>query len=145
MDLFKWTKNLKPIFPNIAEKFLGKKIDEQVLVTEEVATIPSVNITDKRKVFEVSVAIPGLERKDIKLEIHDNCLDISSEKQYENEENNGQWMRREFGYATFQRRFQLPGNADPDHVNASLKNGVLNVKIGKKKELESTKKAIEIN
>ena len=145
MDLFKWTKNLKPKFPNMAEKFFGKKIDEQVSVTEEVATIPSVNITDKNKVFEVSVAIPGLERKDIKLEIRDDCLVISSEKQYENEEHGSKWMRREFGYATFQRMFRLPENAAPDRVDASMKNGVLKVKIEKRKGYETKKKAIAIN
>ena len=49
MDLFKWTKNLKPKFPNVVEKFFGKKIDDQISDTEAIASVPSVNISDKGK------------------------------------------------------------------------------------------------
>ena len=52
MDLFKWTKSLKPKFPNVVEKFFGKKIDDQVSDTEVIASVPSVNISDKGKTFE---------------------------------------------------------------------------------------------
>ena len=144
MDLFKWTNNLKPKFPNVIEKFFGRKIDDQANATEAVATIPSVNITDKNKAFEVSVAVPGLDKKDVKLEVKDQCLIISSEKQYEKEENEGNWMRREFGYTSFQRMFQLPYNADPDHIDASMKNGVLKIKVGKLKGYEASKKMISV-
>lgn len=35
MDLIKWTKNIKPKFPNVVEKFFGKKIDDQASGSEE--------------------------------------------------------------------------------------------------------------
>lgn len=145
MDLFKWTKNLKPNFPNVVEKFFGKRIDDQVSSSEEIATIPAVNISNKNKAFEVSVAVPGLDKKDIKLEVRDNCLIISSEKQYQKEENEGQWIRKEYGYSSFQRMFQLPDNSDPERIEASMKNGILRIKVGKLKGLESKTKAIEVN
>lgn len=144
MDLFKWKKNLKPKFPNLVERFLGNKIDEHASSAEEIATIPSVNIADKNNAFEVSVAVPGLEKNDIKLEIQDQCLVISSEKQYTNEEKEGRWMRREFGYASFQRMFQLPEDADPERIDASMKNGMLTVKVGKRKGAEAKTKVIEV-
>ena len=144
MDLIKWTKNIKPKFPNVVEKFFGKKIDDQVSGSEEIASVPTVNINDKGKTFEVSLAAPGMDKKDIKLEVKDNCLVVSSEKQYEKEENEGNWMRREYGYASFQRMFQLPENADPEYIDASMKNGVLKIKVGKIKGKEENKKAIEI-
>ena len=53
-------------------------------------------------------------------------------------------MRREYGYASFQRMFQLPENANPDEIDASMKNGVLKIKVGKVKGQETSKKAIEI-
>lgn len=145
MDLFKWTKNLKPKFPNVIEKFFGRKIDGQASASEAIATVPSVNITDKNKAFEVSVAVPGLDKKDVKLEVKGHCLIISSEKQYEKEENEGNWMRREFGYASFQRMFQIPENADPDQIDASMKNGILKIKVGKLKGHEPNNKAIAVN
>ncbi|CAN5183397.1 hypothetical protein BH23BAC1_BH23BAC1_45380 [soil metagenome] len=140
MKLFKWMKNLKPKIPNVMESFLVKKNDE-VHNSEEVATVPSVNIVDKEKAFEVSVAVPGLDKEDIKIEVNNDCMIISSEKQYENEEKEGNWLRREYGYASFQRMFQLPEHADPELIDANMKNGVLKVKVGKKKGIQSKKEA----
>lgn len=144
MDLFKWTKNLKPNFPNVVEKFFGRKIDDQASSTEAIATVPSVNITERNKAFEVSLAVPGIDKKDINLEVRDDCLIISSEKQYEKEENEDHWMRKEFGYASFQRMFQLPDSADPERIDAHMKNGVLRIKVGKRKENEIKPKNIEV-
>lgn len=144
MDLFKWTKNIKPKFPNVIEKFFGRKINDGTTRNESIATVPAVNITDKNKAFEVTVAVPGLDKKDVKLEVKEQCLIISSEKQYEKEDNEGNWMRREFGYASFQRMFQLPDYADPDHIDASMKNGVLKIKVGKRIGYEANKKMISV-
>merc|ERR1712146_98284 len=139
MDLFKWTKNIKPKFPNIVENFFGKKIDDEVKDVEAVATVPSVNIEDKKKSFEVSLALPGVDKKDVNIEIVDDKLVISSEKQYEKEESQGNWMRKEFGYASFQRVFQLPENSNPDEIKASMNNGLLKITVGKHKEGNPTK------
>jgi HSP20 family protein len=144
MDLFKWTKNIKPKFPNIVENFFGKKIDDEVKDVEAVATVPSVNIEDKKKAFEVSLALPGVDKKDVNIEIVDDKLVISSEKQYQNEESDGNWMRKEYGYASFQRIFQLPENSNPDKIDASMKKGVLKISVGKLKEGSPTKKKIEL-
>ncbi len=144
MDLLKWTKNLKPKFPAIIEKFWGKVIGKEVKENEEVGLVPSVNISEEQKAYEVSVAVPGLDKKDIKIEVQDGYLRIYSEKQYQNEEREKNWLRREFGYACFQRIFQIPESADPDKVEASLKNGVLSIKIAKKKGYESSVKKIAV-
>lgn len=145
MKLFKWNiSDIKPKFPNVMEKFFGKKITDDTSYNEEVATVPSVNIADVNKAFEVSVALPGLDKKDVKIEIKNDCLIISSEKKYEKEEKNKNWMRREYGYASFQRMFQLPESADQDKVQAEMKNGVLSIKVAKKKDYIENKKQIAI-
>ncbi|MFW5726740.1 MAG: Hsp20/alpha crystallin family protein, partial [bacterium] len=90
------------------EKFLGSRIDDHTDEAEVIATVPSVNIADKNKAFEVSVALPGMEKKDVQIEVEGDCLVISSQKQFTKEEGEGRWMRREYGYASFQRIFQLP-------------------------------------
>ncbi len=145
MKLFKWNiSDIKPKFPKIVEKFLGKKITDEAANNEEVSVIPSVNIADVDKAFEVSVALPGLDKKDVKIEIHNDCLIVSSEKQYEKEEKNKNWMRREYGYASFQRKFQLPESADQDRIQAEMKNGVLSIKVAKKAGYIETKKQIVV-
>lgn len=126
------------------EKFFGKKITNKAADGQEVSTVPSVNISDENKAFEVNMALPGLDKNDVKLEIKDNCLVISSEKQYEKEDQNRDWMRREYGYASFQRMFQLPESADNEKVLAEMKNGILSVKIAKKEGYMENKKQIAI-
>jgi len=142
MDLFKWTNNIKPKFPNIVEKFFVTNIEEKKNPSEHIATVPSVNISDKKKAFEVSVAVPGLDKKDVQLEISNDCLIISSEKTFNKEEKDNNWMRKEYGYASFQRMFRLPKNADPDQVKAEMNNGILTIKIAKRKGLESKPKKL---
>lgn len=144
MKLFKWETNIKPKFPNLLEKFFGKNISDGTANNMDVATIPSVNISDANKAFEVSVAVPGLDKKDVKVEIQNNRLLISSEKQYKNEEKNKNWIRREYGYASFQRMFQLPESADPETIQAEMKNGVLTIKVAKLPGYESKVKQIAI-
>jgi len=145
MKLFKWNiSDIKPKFPNIVEKFLGKKITDKVSNDQEVSVIPSVNIADEEKAFEVSVALPGLSKKDVKIEVQNNCLVISSEKQYKKEEKNKNWMRREYGYASFQRMFQMPESADQDKIQAEMKNGVLSIKVAKKAGFIENKKQIAV-
>ncbi|MDP2889527.1 MAG: Hsp20/alpha crystallin family protein [Bacteroidota bacterium] len=144
MKLFKWNSDLKPKFPAVIEKFLGKKITDEASEGEDVSTVPSVNISDANKAFEVNIALPGLDKNDVKLEIKDNCLIISSEKQYDKEDKDKDWIRKEYGYASFQRMFQLPEIADHEKVQAEMKNGILSVKIAKKSEFSENKKIITI-
>jgi len=145
MKLFKWNTDVKPKFPAMIEKFLGKKITNEASDGEEISTVPSVNISDENKAFEVNMELPGLDKKDVKLEIKDNCLVISSEKQYEKQDKSKEWMRKEYGYASFQRMFQLPESADYDKVQAEMKNGILSVIIAKKDGFVENKKQIAIN
>ena len=144
MKLFKWKSGLKPKFPNVIEKFFGRKINDDASWDEDVSLVPSVNIADKDKTFEVKVALPGVDKKDVNIEIRDNCLVISSEKEYENEEKDENYVRREYGYASFQRMFELPESADPDKVKAKMKNGVLSISVGKKEGYDTGKKKIAI-
>ena len=145
MKLLKWNlADLKPKFPPNFEKFFGKKITDGISRNEEITTNPSVNISNEEKAFEVNVALPGIDKKEVKIEVNNNCLILSSEKQYEKEVKKKDWMRREFGYASFQRIFQLPESADENKIQAEMKNGILSIKVAKKEEYEAGSKKILI-
>ena len=73
--------DLKTKFPPIVEKFFGKKITDGISRNEEITTNPSVNISNEEKAFEVNVALPGIDKKEVKIEVNNNCLVLSSEKQ----------------------------------------------------------------
>lgn len=131
--------------PGFIEKFFGKKISDEVPKDEELVTVPSVNIADHDKSYKMSVALPGLDKKDVNLEVDGNCLTISSEKSYENKDEKDNWMRQEYHYASFFRRFELPEDADPEKIEAKMKNGVLNIEVGRKSDKKEDEKTIKVN
>lgn len=110
------------------------------------STLPSVNIKERDDRFEVEVAAPGMEKEDFKITLEGNLLSISSEKKTTNEENNAQYMRKEFSYQSFSRTFELAKDVvDEDKIEATYENGVLRLLIPKtEKAKKQEPKLIEI-
>ncbi|MDD3431543.1 MAG: Hsp20/alpha crystallin family protein [Bacteroidales bacterium] len=101
-------------------------------------TLPSVNIKEDEKAYEIELAAPGFEKNDFKVELKNNVLTVSSEKKVENEVKEGQqFTRREFSYQSFNRSFTLPDLVENDKIAAKYKNGILNISIPKKEEAQT--------
>ncbi|TCO09765.1 Hsp20/alpha crystallin family protein [Natronoflexus pectinivorans] len=133
MEIAKWTSDIKPKISGFLGKMFGKGDDG----------LPA-NVLDSNKAFNIEVALPGLDKKDVKIEVINNYLVISSQKDYSNEEKNANWIRREYGYSSFTRSFRLPESADQDRIDANMKNGILSISVGKKKGYESNIRRIAI-
>ncbi len=98
-------------------------------------TLPSVNILEDVDNFKVEVAAPGFEKKDFNIELDNDVLTISSEKQIENEvKEDEKFTKREFSYQSFTRSFTLPELVEGDKIEATYKNGILSIVIPKKEE-----------
>jgi HSP20 family protein len=110
-------------------------------------TLPSVNIREDENGFEVDMAAPGFEKKDFKIELLNNLLTISSEKQVETETKEGQqFTRQEFSYQSFSRSFTLPNTVEGEKIQAKYENGILKVAIPKKEDAKPKPvKQIEIH
>jgi len=104
--------------------------------------IPSVNISDEKKVYKVDIPIPGFDKKDVTIEVQNGYLVISSEKNYKKEDQNKNWLRKEYSFSSFRRVLHLPENADAENIKAKMKNGILTLKVSKKKEYKSKNKMI---
>lgn len=104
-------------------------------------TIPAVNIRETPERYEVELAAPGMEKKDFRIQLDDNVLTISSEK--EHSENNGQKPRyalREFSYQSFSRTFTLQKDVvDTEKIEATYADGVLRLAIPKKQEAKEAR------
>ncbi|WP_350292353.1 Hsp20/alpha crystallin family protein [uncultured Croceitalea sp.] len=114
--------------------------------TENLNTnIPAVNIKENEADFELELAVPGFKKDDLKVEIDDNVLTISSEAKSENETKEGNYTRREFSFASFKRAFILPETIDEVKINANYEDGILRFSLPKKEEaLPKPKRFIEI-
>ena len=101
---------------------------------------PSTNILETEKDFRLQMAVPGVDKKDIKIDLEKNILNISSEKSAgEKEKEDMKYTRREFMYGTFCRSFTLPETIDAEKINAEVKDGILTVTLPKKEETRVSK------
>lgn len=97
-------------------------------------TLPSVNIKETPDAYQIQMAAPGMKRDDFKVELDNNILSISSQRQDQNEENDkdGTFRRREFSYQAFERKFTLPeSQVEGENIQARYVDGILLINIPK--------------
>ena len=93
-----------------------------------------VNIIDNEKDVTLELVAPGLKKEDINIDINNDVLTVSAKESVENEENNANYIRREFCSSSFSRSFTLPDYLDQDLITATQENGILNIVIPKKEQ-----------
>jgi len=103
-------------------------------------TTPAVNVKEDEKSFVIELAVPGMKKEDLNIELDNNKLSISNEKELSKLEEKEKYTRREFVYAKFQRTFNLPKNVDEKNIAGDYKDGILTVTIPKIKERNLSKK-----
>lgn len=131
--------------PEIFDDFFGRGF-ETAFEDNFRSTIPAVNIVEGNDNFTIEFAAPGMNKKDFKIDLHNNVLTVSSDKQVEDKEDKENYMRREFRYSSFSRSFTLPESVDSEKIKAKHENGILSVVIPKKEEaVEKGPKQIEIS
>ncbi|OYU74403.1 MAG: hypothetical protein CFE32_17885 [Alphaproteobacteria bacterium PA3] len=95
---------------------------------------PAAELKDKGDHYDLAIELPGLDDKDIEVELAGDTLRISGEKQEESEEKTADHLISERSYGKFQRSLTLPADADPERIDAKYRHGVLKITIGKDKE-----------
>lgn len=95
--------------------------------------------------YEISVELPGVSEDQISVEVNDNRLTVTGEKQSSHEEKGKSFYFSERSYGSFHRAFRLPNDADPNKILATHKDGVLDIKIAKSTPETSQAKKIDIS
>ncbi len=131
--------------PPVIDNFFGKLLPNKNSDNEELVTIPSTNISNEEKAFELSFALPGLDKNDVNIQIQDDYLIVSAYKNESHEEKHKNWVRTEFVSNSFYRAFALPSNADSEKIEAKMKNGRLDIRVAKAKQGTAKSKSIRIN
>lgn len=100
---------------------------------------PLLNAWETSDSYYVEAELPGLALEDLEIYMADaNTLAIKGQRK-QPELAGGQWHRRERAFGTFERSFTVPGAVNADEVDASLKHGVLTIKLPKAPELRPRK------
>jgi HSP20 family protein len=95
--------------------------------------MPAVNIKENEKNYEVELAVPGYDKKDFSISIDNGLLTVSADKREEKETKEDNYTRREFGFRSFSRSFNLPTNTNEEGIDAKYTDGVLKLTIEKVK------------
>jgi HSP20 family protein len=103
---------------------------------------PQIDIDETDKEVRITAELPGLDEKDVSLEIANGVLSISGEKKSESEDKARRFSERYYG--RFERRIPLE-DVDEDKVSAAFKNGVLTITVPKSTEAKSNVRRIAIN
>jgi len=103
-------------------------------LTNRTSSMPAVNIREDEMNYFLELAIPGIDKKDLKIDINEDVLTISSETKNEVEENKDGYKRKEFSYSSFCRSFYIPENVNRDKIEANYKYGILSVGLPKQEE-----------
>jgi len=116
--------------------FLSNLFDDDFLpvLSNRTSSMPAINIKEDDKSFTIELAIPGMDKKDLKIDISDDMLTISSENKNEVEEEKDGYKRKEFSFSSFCRSFFIPENVNRDKIGASYKDGILTVELPKQEE-----------
>jgi HSP20 family protein len=139
-------REIDGLFQNAFRGFGGApfRSDFFTRLTDNVLLKPQVDIGATDKEYSVTVEVPGVNEKDVKVEISGNIMTIRGEKKQEKEEKDKNYYRIERSYGSFQRVLCLPEDANQDDVKATFNKGVLTVKMPRKALPKPDVKEIEI-
>ena len=125
-------------FSNLIDRFFNDSLARSG--GSSYSFVPKVDIIENEKAYEISVAVPGLNKEDFKIDLNDNFLTISGERKFSKEKKENNLHVVETQYGNFSRSFSLPENVDASKITAAYTNGILEITIPKdeKKVLKTT-------
>jgi HSP20 family protein len=98
--------------------------------------VPSFEVKETKDSYLFKADLPGVKESDLDISVTGNRLTISGERQQEKKDEGDTFYAYERSYGSFSRSFTLPEGIDVDHINGELRDGVLNVVVPKKPEVQ---------
>ena len=125
------------------DRFFNAKPDR--LWAELEAITPKVNVTENENFFHLEAATPGMQDKDINIEVHNDVLTIKGHKKDASDTKKENYHIREFSSQNFERSFKLSDRINTDKVTAKIDNGVLRVDLPKHEQTKPQKIEVQSN
>lgn len=144
MTLVKWnpTHSLMTDFDRIFDSMFSPGLPR---LSAGQSWMLAVDVNETEKEFFLSADMPGLDKNDVSVDIHDGVITIKGERAIDNEKSTDGYRIRERQLGSFNRSFRLPDNVNEDKVAAKFKNGVLTVTLPKTKEFVPEGRQIKIS
>jgi HSP20 family protein len=107
--------------------------------------VPAVDILETENELVLKADVPGVELKDIEIQLENGTLTVKGERKFEKEEKNKGFHRMERTYGAFVRYFTVPDTIDAEHVKAAYEAGVLTISLPKKEVAKPRAIKVQIN
>ena len=143
MKLTKWDpfREMEDVFDRYSRALsLPRRGSQEAMTTGD--WVPRVDIAETDKEFSIRAEIPEVKKEDVKITVDNGILTIRGERTQEKEKKEKKFHRIERFYGSFMRSFTLPDNVDENKIEASFKEGMLNLTIPKTDAAKP--KAIEV-
>jgi HSP20 family protein len=136
--------DFEELFKSFAEPYFNG-FRNRIPSTFQARSFPPVNVSETEQQYTVSVELPGMEPKDIDIEVMGNQLNISGERKWEEEKKGKEYHRVESQYGSFARSLTLPDNLrlDRESIDATFQKGVLEITFPKVEPTPIAKIAIK--
>lgn len=133
--LVKNNRSLFPAIPSFFDDMLTRDwFNLPIQQSTNNGSVPAVNVKETNDAFELEVAAPGMSKQDFRVELDNNVLLISAQKEdkHEEQDDKGNYSRREFSYQSFTRSFSLPERlVKGDEIAAKYNDGILHITVPK--------------
>jgi len=133
-------------FDTIFDQMMRKQFpafQEEVGVSFNKGAYPKVNVYEYDDKIGIIAEIPGLDKKNVSVEVEENLLTISGDK-HGFEGDGAKCITRELKHSSFKRSFNLGDHLDGEDISASFKDGMLSISIPKKEPVVPKKHSIKI-
>ena len=137
MTLVKWTpkRNMFNVFDDV-EKMVNQAFGHSIRNTEVTSQLqPLLDVYETDSTIEVSVDLPGVEKKDVEVNVSNGLLTISGERKNTAGDCAEGRIWQETSFGTFKRSFKLTDAVVEDKIKAQFKNGVLKISLPKAEEI----------
>jgi HSP20 family protein len=124
-DLFDFRRDFDHIFNRFLSAPLNSRQDEQGW--SDFAPAVESYIDKDSKEFHCQVMLPGVDPKDVNIQLTGDTLQISGERSETREDKEADYFHREISYGSFQRSVMLPEGVDKEKISAEYRNGMLEI------------------
>jgi HSP20 family protein len=139
-DPFRELHSLQNRMSRLFEEQYGGR--DEALTTSG-AFVPPVDIYEDQHGIQLKLEVPGIDQKDLNINVENNILTVSGERKFEQEQKEENFHRIERRYGSFIRSFTLPNTVDTEKITADYNNGVLSIRLVKREEAKP--KQIKVN
>jgi HSP20 family protein len=133
--------NLRSVFNGLFDENLGRS-STQPSVSK---WYPAVDVLESKDSYLIRAELPGMKREDIKVEVKDGTLVLSGERKFEKPADGVEYRHVERVTAKFWRSFSLPETVKQDGIEATYKDGILEIRVPKAEEAKPRQIEISVH